>query len=113
MLSQAKEWQQSAEQYELVIAGFLRAHAVASSAKANFLDLLQSVSAGADEKVLALLARTEQRTRAFYAQPGPGTQQEFEQATRALQGANLNPQRLEELQLQVRLLLENVSIPSM
>jgi len=112
MLSQAAEWQQSAEQYELIIADFLRTQAVAGSAKANYLDLLQILSVEADEEILSLLVRAEQSALTFYTQPGSETQLEFEGAVRALQGVNLNPQHLEELQLQVRLLLENVSIPS-
>lgn len=111
VLSQATQWQQSAEGYELVIADFLRTQAVASSAKANFQDLLRLLSAEADEKVQSLLAQAEQNGLAFYVQPDADTQQGFESSTRALRGINLNPQRLEELQLQVRLLLENVSIP--
>lgn len=111
VLSQAAQWQQSAERYELIIADFLRAQAVASSAKANIQDLLRLLSIEADEKTQLLLAQTEQNTLAFYLQPGPDTQLGFENSSRALHGINLNPQRLEELQLQVRLLLENVSIP--
>jgi len=111
MLSQATKWQQSAEQYELIIADFLRTQAVASSAKANYEDLLRLLSDEADEKTQLLLAQAEQSGLAFYVQPGPDTQLGFESSTRALRGINLNPQRLEELQLQVRLLLENVSIP--
>ena len=111
MLLQAAEWQQSAEQYELIIADFLRTQAVASSAKANYQDLLRLLSAGADEKTQSLLAQAEQSALAFYAQPRPETQLEFESSTRALHGINLIPERLEELQLQLRLLLENVSIP--
>jgi cytochrome c peroxidase len=111
VLAQAVEWQQSAEQYELIISDFLRTLAVASSAKTNYQDLLRVLSAEADEKTLSLLAQAEQSTLAFYAQPSLDTQLEFESSTQALQGINLNPQRLEELQLQVQLLLENVSIP--
>lgn len=111
VLSQAGQWQQSAERYELVIADFLRAQAVASSAKANYQDLLRLLSAGVDEKTQSLLAQAEQSALAFYAQPDPNTQQSFESSNQALHDITLNPQRLEELQLQVRLLLENVSIP--
>ncbi|NQV68400.1 MAG: c-type cytochrome [Pseudohongiella sp.] len=111
MLSQAAQWQQTAEQYELIIADFLRSQALASSAKANYQDLLRILSAAADEKTLSLLAQAEQSALAFYAQPRTDTQLEFESSTLALLGINLNPQRLEELQLQVRLLLENVAIP--
>ena len=111
LLSQAAEWQQSAEQYELIIANFLRTQAVASSAKSNYQDLLRILSAGADEKTLSLLAQAEESALEFYVQPRPDTQLKFESSTRALHGINLNTQRLEELNLQVRLLLENVSIP--
>lgn len=111
LLSQAAQWQQSAEGYELIIADFLRSQAVASSAKANLQDLLRLLSIEADEKIQLLLAQAEQTALAFYVQPGPDTQMGFESSSRALHGINLNPQRLEELQLQVRLLLENVSIP--
>lgn len=110
LLSQAAQWQQSAERYELIIADFLRSQAVASSAKANLQDLLRLLSIEADEKIQLLLAQAEQTALAFYVQPGPDTQLGFENSSRALRGINLNPQRLEELQLQVRLLLENVSI---
>lgn len=110
LLSQAAQWQQSAERYELIIADFLRSQAVASSAKANLQDLLRLLSIEADEKIQLLLAQAEQTALAFYVQPGPDTQLGFENSSRALHGINLNPERLEELQLQVRLLLENVSI---
>lgn len=105
MLSEAAKWQQSAAQYELTIADFLRAQAVTGSAKANFHDLLRLMSTGADEKALLLLQRAEQNALAFFAQPRLDTQLEFTKATRALRDINLNPQWLEELDLQVRLLL--------
>jgi hypothetical protein len=40
--------------------------------------------------------------------PGPTTQKDFESATRALSQFDLDPQQLSELQLHVRLLLENL-----
>jgi len=113
MLSEAAQLQQSAEQYEYIIADFLRAWAVASSAKFNFQDLLRILSVEANEKTLSLLSQAELSALAFYAQPGPATQLNLEDATRALQSIDLNSERLEELQLQVRLLLENVSIPQL
>ena len=111
MLLQAAQWQQSADQYELIIADFLRMQAVASSARANYQDLLQLFSSGADEKTLSLLANAQQSVLEFYVQPNSDTQLVFESSTRALHELSLNPQRLEELKLQLRLLLENVSIP--
>lgn len=111
MLYQAKQLQQSAEQYELIIADFLRAQAVASSAKFNYQDLLRVLSAGANEKTLSLLAQAEQSALAFYAKPQADTQLKLESSTRALLDIDLNPERLEELQFQVRLLVENVSNP--
>ena len=111
MLSQASHLQQTAEQYELIIANFLRTHAVASSAKSGYVDLLYILSFDADEKILSLLAQAKQSAMAFYLQPRPETKLELENSTRALHGIDLNSERLEELQLQVRLLLANVSIP--
>jgi cytochrome c peroxidase len=113
LLSQATELQQSAEQYELIIGDFLRSHAAASSAKANIQDLLRILSVEADEKTLVLLAQAEQSALAYYAQPTPDTQQGVESSSGNLNGISLDPQRLEELQLQVRLLLENASISQM
>jgi hypothetical protein len=84
---------------------------VASSARANYQDLLQLFSSGADEKTLSLLANAQQSVLEFYVQPNSDTQLVFESSTRALHELSLNPQRLEELKLQLRLLLENVSIP--
>ena len=107
---QAAQWQQSAESYELIIADFLRTQAAVSNAKANIQDLLRLLSTDADEKTQLLLAQAEQRAQDFYGQPGPDTQLGFEGSTLKLHGINLDPQRLEELQLQVRLLVENVSI---
>ena len=110
MLSRAAQLQQSAEQYELIIADFLRAQAIASSAKTNYQDLLRILSVTADEKTLSLLAQAERSALTFYAQPRPESQLELESATQALQNIDLNPERVKELQVQVRLLLENVSI---
>ena len=111
LLLQAAQWQQSAAQYELNIADFLRNQAVVSSAKANYQDLLRILSKGADEKTLSRLAQAEQSALAYYAQPGSDTRLEFENSTEALLDINLNPQRVEELKVQVRLLLASVSIP--
>lgn len=110
-LTQAAEWQESALQYELVIADFLRQHAVASSAKANYLDLVRALSADAQESDLALLRQAEQSGLRYYASPSAESQQELQNATLALLALNLDRQRLDELQVQVRLLLENVAIP--
>jgi hypothetical protein len=103
LLSQATEWQQSAADYELIISDFLRNHAVASSARANLQDLLRILSTDADEKVLSRLSQVEHSAYMFYSQPGPDTQLGIESSTKALQDLNLNPQRLQELQFQVRL----------
>jgi len=110
-LEQAAYWQESAEWYELLISDFLRTQAVTGSAKANYQDLLRLLSSGADEKALSLLAQAEQSMLAFIAQPGPESQQALEGATRALSSLELNPQRLEELWVQFRLLLENAPLP--
>ncbi|MCP5345308.1 MAG: cytochrome c peroxidase [Gammaproteobacteria bacterium] len=111
LLSEATQWQQSAQQYEFIIADFLRNQAIVSNARTNFQDLLHSFSLNADEKAQSLLARAERSALAFYARPAADTRLALESATLALNDLNLNPQRLEELQLQVRMLLENVSIP--
>lgn len=111
MLSQAAQLQQSAEQYELIIADFLRTYAAASGARSNYLDLLKILSTEADEKSLSLLALAEQSLLEFYEQPNSDTKLELESSTQALYGINLNDERLRELRLQVRLLLENVSNP--
>jgi len=105
LLSQALEWQHSAQQYELIIADFLRVQAVLSNAKANYQDLLRILSVGADEKTLSLLAQAEQHALAFYQQPRPDTRREFENSSQALYDINLHPERVEELKLQIRLLL--------
>lgn len=110
MLSQAAQLQQSAEQYELIIADFLRAYAAASGARSNYLDLLKILSIDADEKGLSLLAQAERSMMAFYERPSSDTKLELESSTQALYGIGLNDERLQELRLQLRLLLENVSI---
>jgi hypothetical protein len=74
-----------AEQYDLIIANFLRAQAVAHSAKTNYQYLLL----------------------AFYADPSPVNQPQLENSTGALNGTKLNPARLTELQIQLRLLLKS------
>jgi len=109
-LAQAREWLQSAEQYEFAIADFLREFAVFSSAKANYLDLLRLLSSDADEKVLVQLANAEQSLLMYYLQPGPDTQLALERSTEALQNSNMLPQWLNELQLQAQLLLANVPV---
>ena len=111
LLSRAAQWQQSAAEHELIIADFLRSHAIAGSARANLLDLSRILSMGADENTRAQLARLEQQALTFHAQPGPETKQALESAGGALQGIILDGQRLAELQLQIRLLLENVPLP--
>lgn len=106
MLAEATHWQQSAEDYELVIADFLRSHATASGAKSNYQDLLRILSERADEKIMSLLARAEQSALMFYDEPSVNTQIELEKATRALHGIGLDAQRLKELELQVLMLQE-------
>ncbi|MFM1895895.1 MAG: hypothetical protein RLZZ385_969 [Pseudomonadota bacterium] len=108
LLTQAAQWQQSAVDYELIIADFLRGHAIASGAKANLQDLLHILARDADDRTLPLLTRAEQSALVFYAQPDPQSQLALENAAQALQGLALNAQFLAELQTQVRLLLENV-----
>jgi len=111
LLAKAQEWQHSAEEYELAIADFLRSQAALRSARANLQDLLRLMSVNADEKTLSLLARAEQQALAYYAQPDLTNRQEFEGVMDTLQKVKLNPQWLSELQLQVQLLLENLSLP--
>jgi cytochrome c peroxidase len=111
MLLKAQQWQQSAEDYELVIADFLRAQAVIHSARANLQDLLRLMSIDADEKTLSLVAQAERQALAFYARPDEATQRALENSIHTLQEVELNPQWLAELQLQVRLLLENIPPP--
>lgn len=110
LLAHAAELQQSAEHYELTIADFLRTQAVITSAKANYQDLLRILANDANEKFLSLLAQAESSALMFYAQPGPDTQQAFENSIQALSELDFNPQRVEELQLQVQLLLEYVAV---
>jgi cytochrome c peroxidase len=112
MLARAKELQQSAQEYELIISDFLRAHAVADSARANYQDLLLGFSAGADEKLLSLLAQAQRNALMFYANPLSETQAAFVNSTRALLESKLNPRQLNELQIQLALLLENLEIDS-
>lgn len=108
-LTLASQWQQTAQQYELVIADFLRAHAVALSAKMNYQDLLRAFSLDADEKTRSMLARAEQSLLDYYRQPGADTQAELEKATRTLQELDLNMRQLEELKLQEQMLVENLT----
>lgn len=107
MLQQANQWQRSAQQYELIIADFLRNQAVASSAIANYQDLLRILSAGADEKTKLMLSQAEESVLAFYAQPNPETQRLLENSLAALSRTDLNPDRLKELQRQFTMLLES------
>ncbi len=107
MLVKASEWQQRAERYEFIIGDFLRAQAIASGARSNFQDLVRILSAGADEKVLSLLAQADRSAEEFYTNPMPDNQAVLGNSTRALVELDLNPERLEELQLQAKLLLEN------
>jgi cytochrome c peroxidase len=108
LLAQAEQLQQTAGEYEFIIADFLRSQAVSSSARANIQDLLRIMAIDADEKTVSLLGRAEQSLLTFYGMPGPTTQKDFESATRALSQFDLDPQQLSELQLHVRLLLENL-----
>ncbi|MBT8148133.1 MAG: c-type cytochrome [Gammaproteobacteria bacterium] len=108
LLTKAAEWQQTAEQYELIIADFLRTQAVANSATANIQDLLRLLSVVDDENTRLLLAQAEQTALAFYKQPDPATQLSLERAAQALESVDLNTRHFEEFQRQVRMLLENV-----
>jgi cytochrome c peroxidase len=105
MLTQAKHWQQLAEEYELTIADFLRGHAVASGARTNYQDLLRILSDQADEKTLSLLAQAERSLLGFQAQPNAGTRGEFERATQTLSELDVDSQRLAELEVQLGLLV--------
>lgn len=111
LLQSATQWQQAAADYELVIADFLRQQAVVSSAKANLQDLLRILSRDADEKTLSALARTEERALTYYEEPGSATGKALESAARSLYDLSLDPERLDELTLQVRLLLANLDAP--
>ena len=111
MLLRATELQQSALQYEIEIADFLRGFAVSNSARSNIQDLVRILSEGSDEKVAALLAQTEQNAFVYFDQPSEHARLNLERAVLALQGLDLNPAHAIELQAQVRLLVENVTIP--
>lgn len=108
LIAQADELQRSAGEYELIITDFLRAYASASNARTNLQDLVRLMSRDADEPTQSLLTQTEQGALRYFAEPGPATQLAFESAARVLNEAALNSQLLEELQLQVRMLLENI-----
>ncbi len=111
MLAQAHSWQLSAERYELTIADFLRTLALVNNAKANYQDLLRILANGANEGTIALLARAETSSLRFFAEPAPETQQAFAESLIALREAGLDPARMDELQLQIQILLENNSQP--
>ena len=108
LLMQATQLQQHAEELELTIADFLRAHAVASGAKSNYQDLLRAFSLGADEKVRSLLANAEQSLLAYYQQPDADNHTELQRATLALHDLKLDSRRLSELDLQLEMLVENL-----
>lgn len=108
LVSEARNWQQTADQYELTIADFLRRHAVANSAILNYQDLLRIFAQDADERTLQLLAQAEDRALGFYAQPDAEARELFESASSALQSLDLNPALLEELQTQIKLMVENL-----
>ena len=93
-----------AQDYELLIADFLRAQAIANSARANYQDILRTLPQTADEKLLVSLTQAEDSALAYYADPNPDTQRDFEATTQALLDSNLDQQLLEELQIQLRLL---------
>lgn len=105
LMNQAMQWQQTAAQYELKIADFLRSHAVSLNAKLNYLDLLRTFSLGADEDMRGLLAHAETSVRKYYAQPDEVNRSQLESATLALDGLDLNHDRLGELQQQLQMLV--------
>ncbi len=105
-LARAQEWQAKAEQLELEIADFLRRHAATTNAKLNYQDLLRHFSLGADEKTRATLAEAEASLLQFIAQPDDANSAALSSATRTLEALNLDPQRLQELQRQERVLLQ-------
>ena len=108
MLMQAAQWQETAAQYELTIADFLRRYAVSLNAKLNYQDLLRALSLGADEKTQAMLARAEDSVIAYFDQPGHATRTRLDDTTHALDTLGLNSERLAELQHQVQMLVSNV-----
>ncbi len=109
LLASAAEWQDTAQDYELLIADFLRAQSTASAAWANYQDILRIISDAADEKTLVLLSQAEHSAFSFFSNPNVDTQEEFESATQALLDSKLNGQLLEELRIQLRLLTESAS----
>ena len=108
LLSQAEQLQLDAERLELTIADFLRAHAVASGAKANYQDLLRAFSSGADEKIRSALAKAEQSLLDYYQHPDAAARSELETTTFALHDLELDSRRLAELNLQLKMLTENL-----
>ena len=107
-LARAASLQAGAAQYEITIADFLRAWAVANSALKNYQDLLRGFADGADEKGIDLLARAEQSALNFYHAPEEAAHKALEIATSELQVLAPHPDRFEELRTQQRLLLANV-----
>ena len=105
LMSQATQWQQSAVQYELKIANFLRSHAVSLNAKLNYLDLLRAFSLGVDEDMHGVLAQAQIAVRNYYAQPSESNRSHLERATLALDSLDFNPDRIRELRHQVQMLV--------
>jgi cytochrome c peroxidase len=111
MLEEAAQWQQSAREYELQIADFLRSQAVIGSARANYQDILNQLSIDADERIQAMLARAERSALAFYTDPNSETLTRLEAATEALKTVEVDPRLINELALQVRLLGTHTPFP--
>ena len=109
MLATATELQREAEEYELIIADFLRHHALADAARVNYQDLLRTFSLGADERVSARLAEAEQSLLDFCQAPNEASRLALEQSTRALQDIDLDSERLNELDLQVAMLVKHIA----
>jgi len=103
-LDEASVWIQTAEEYELRISDFLRSHATSLNAKTNYLDLLRLFSLEADEEAQALLDQAESSVYAYYANPEFANQEALQNATQALEGLNLHPDRFAELLLQTAIL---------
>lgn len=108
VLSRASELQESAAQFEIIIADFLRSYAVANSAILNYQDLLRKLSENSDDEVLLLLAQAEQSALTFYSLPKQETKDKMQKATQVLLQLDLSEKLLNELQTQVRLLADNL-----
>ncbi len=106
---QAKEWQETAAQLEITIADFLRKFAVANSAVLNYQDLLKKLAENSTEEIQLQLSQAEDSAFAFYSAPNQETQQNLERATQALLDYDLNAVLLDELQVQVGLMVDNLS----